>query len=94
LCAAVETSLIIERYISGNARGADQLGEQWAKNHGFPVEVYPADWETHGRAAGVIRNQQMLETGVDLLIAFPGGRGTADMVRRARKAGVEVIEVS
>jgi hypothetical protein len=56
--------------------------------------VYPADWAKHGRAASPIRNQQMLDEGrPNLVVAFPGGRGTADMVRRARSAGVEVIEV-
>lgn len=55
---------------------------------------YRAEWDKHGRAAGPIRNQRMLDEGKpDLVIAFPGGRGTADMVRRAKAAGVEVIEV-
>lgn len=79
--------------IHGGARGADTLAGQWA--HGFliPVRVFPADWERHGKRAGPIRNQQMLDEGKpDLVVAFPGGSGTA-VVRRARKAGVEVIEV-
>ncbi len=58
-------------------------------------EVYEADWHEHGRAAGPIRNARMIAEGrPDLVIAFPGGRGTADMVSRARKAGIEVREVS
>jgi hypothetical protein len=53
-----------------------------------------ADWNTHGRAAGPIRNQRMLdEVKPELVVAFPGGRGTADMVRRAREAGVNVYLV-
>ena len=79
--------------IHGDARGADRLaGDIWAA-WGSPMEVYPADWKTHKKAAGPIRNQQMLDTGIDLVIAFPGGAGTADMMRRARKAGVTVKEV-
>ena len=57
-------------------------------------DVYMADWDGLGRKAGPIRNQRMLDDGKpDLGIAFPGGRGTADMVRRAREAGVETIQV-
>lgn len=84
----------IDIIISGHARGADQLGEMFAHQYNIPVEVYPANWDIHGKRAGFIRNQQMLDEGKpDLVIAFPGGVGTADMVRRAKAAGVEVIEV-
>lgn len=84
--------------IQGGAKGADFLARVWGKYRAieFPVEVveYPADWKTHGKAAGGIRNQQMLDEGKpDLVVAFPGGVGTADMVLRAKKAGVEVVEV-
>lgn len=80
--------------IAGGARGADTLAEEWAKAQGLPCTVYMADWEGLGRKAGPIRNQRMLDEGKpDLVIAFPGGRGTADMIRRAREAGVETIEV-
>jgi hypothetical protein len=51
-----------------------------------------ADWHWHGRAAGPIRNQKMLDWGPDLVVAFAGGDGTACMMRLARAAGVEVIE--
>lgn len=79
--------------ISGAARGADTFGEEWAKSKGHRIERYPADWKTHGKAAGHIRNQQMLDSGVDYAIQFPGGNGTADMRRRLDKAGVNVWEV-
>lgn len=80
--------------IAGGARGADTMAEEWAKAQGLPCEVYQADWDNLGRKAGPIRNQRMLDEGKpDLVVAFPGGRGTADMVRRAREAGVETIEV-
>jgi predicted Rossmann-fold nucleotide-binding protein len=81
--------------IAGGARGADTLAEEWAKSQGIACEVYQADWNGLGRTAGPIRNQRMLDGGrPELVVAFPGGRGTADMVRRARAAGVETLEVS
>lgn len=80
--------------VHGDARGADRNGAACAELMGLEVEAHPADWKAHGKGAGPIRNQQMLDTGIDLVLAFPGGRGTADMVRRARKAGVEVREIA
>lgn len=83
----------ISALIHGGARGADFMAAEFAKWSGIPVEEYPADWRTHGKAAGPIRNQRMLdEAKPDLVVAFRGGSGTADMVRRARAAGVEVFE--
>lgn len=53
-----------------------------------------ADWDGLGRKAGPIRNQRMLDEGKpDLVVAFPGDKGTADMVRRARTASLEVLEI-
>lgn len=81
--------------IEGGATGADYCAAHWAAKAGIPVETYPADWKTHGKAAGPIRNQQMIDEGKpDVVIAFPGGRGTADMVRRAQSAGIPVIEAA
>ena len=81
--------------ISGGARGADTLAEEWAVVNWTGLEIFLADWKKHGRAAGVIRNQKMLDEGhPDLVIAFPGGTGTSDMIRRAERAGIEVIRVS
>jgi cephalosporin hydroxylase len=80
---------------AGGGRGADTMAEEWAKTRGIPCEVYRADWEGLGRTAGPIRNEQMLREGKpDLVVAFPGGRGTAHMARIAREAGVEVVEVT
>ena len=78
--------------ISGTAKGADTFGEEFAASWSIRLERFPADWDTHGKAAGHIRNQQMLDSGVDVAVQFPGGRGTADMRRRLDKAGVKVIE--
>lgn len=84
----------ITTVIHGGARGADALAGQWAREHNIPSVVFPAEWEKHGRAAGPIRNEEMLREGdPDLVVAFPGGRGTADMVRRSRNAGKPVLEV-
>jgi len=81
--------------INGCAPGADMLARDWALARGITIQYFPADWGKHGRAAGPIRNQQMLDQGKpDLVVAFAGGRGTADMVRRARAAGVRVHEVA
>lgn len=80
--------------IEGGAKGADFLARVWAKFLHIPYIEFPADWKKYGKAAGPIRNQQQLDEGKpDIVVAFPGDRGTADMVRRAKKAGVEVIEV-
>lgn len=77
--------------IHGSATGADQLASRWAAVYGVPRKPFPANWLKHGKAAGPIRNRQMLEEGKpDLVMAFPGGRGTADMVRQATAAGVKV----
>lgn len=80
--------------IHGGAKGADALASQWAHSRDVAQERYDADWEKHGRAAGPIRNQQMIVEGKPhLVVAFPGGKGTADMVRRAKAAFIEVLEV-
>lgn len=79
--------------IHGAARGADTLAGLFGRMFGLKVEAYPADWDAHGKAAGPIRNQKMLDEGnPDFVLAFPGGPGTADMVRRARKAKILVVE--
>jgi len=79
--------------IHGDASGADRLSGEWAASKGIQVEARPADWKKHGRAAGPIRNSQMLDERPELVIAFPGGKGTADMVRKAKQAGLEVVIV-
>ena len=84
----------IREVVSGMAPGADSFAAEWAERFGFVLHKFPADWGKHGRAAGPIRNQQMLDEGKpDIVIAFPGGRGTADMVKRAKAAGLRVREI-
>jgi hypothetical protein len=79
--------------VHGGAKGADRLAGEWGVARGVAVEAQPADWKQYGRAAGVIRNSTMLKEKPDLVIAFPGGKGTADMVKKAKQAGIEVVVV-
>jgi hypothetical protein len=81
--------------IEGEARGADTMSRLWAEHHHIPVAKYPADWHTYGRAAGPIRNRQMLREGhPDLVVAFHRNivesKGTRNMVEISMKAGVPV----
>lgn len=84
----------VDMLFHGGARGADALAAAWAKERRVKHFAVPAKWSKYGKRAGPLRNQAMLGHGVDLVVAFPGGHGTADMVSRARKAGVRVLEVS
>ena len=77
--------------IQGGARGADQIAREWCIARKIAYVNYPADWTVHGKAAGPIRNQQMIDRGrPDRVLAFSGGKGTADMIARANRAGVPV----
>jgi len=88
---AVKAKHGISELIHGGAKGADSLCATWAKSTGIPVHLFRADWDKFGKRAGHIRNQQMIDEGKpDAAIAFPGGRGTADMVRRCISAGLPV----
>lgn len=80
--------------IHGDARGADRLAARWAEDHRVPAIACPARWAVFGKRAGPIRNSAMLsEFAPDLVLAFPGGAGTADMVAKAHAAGVDVVVV-
>ena len=87
-----EHSTIIE----GEARGADTHARIEGQCLGFTIERYPADWNEYGKAAGFIRNEEMINSGVDEVIAFcskqklEDSRGTADTVRRARSKRIPV----
>lgn len=77
--------------ISGTARGADQMGERYARERGFQLRRFPADWEQHGKSAGHIRNAKMADN-ADALIAFWDGqsRGTKNMIDNARRKGLAI----
>lgn len=81
--------------ISGMCRGADRIGEEYARARNIPLKVFPADWEKYGRAAGPIRNKQMLDYALEenaIVVSFWDGksRGTANMIRSAKSAGADV----
>ena len=80
--------------VSGRARGADRMGEAYAKSRGYAVKLFPADWEQYGKSAGYKRNTQMAEY-ADALVAFwdNQSRGTFHMINIARDLGLptEVI---
>ncbi len=79
--------------IQGGARGADHLARVWANAFHIPCISYVANWKLHGKKAGPIRNKQMIDEGKpDLVLAFPGGKGTASMVKIAKDANVTVRE--
>lgn len=83
-----------ELIVHGGARGADTLAQEWADDRGVCCMVYPADWKKYGPSAGPRRNQLMLDAEKpDLVIAFPGGVGTKDMVTKARAADVRVYQI-
>lgn len=68
--------------ISGDARGADALGAEWATHFQIPIQHFPAKWDEYGKVAGYIRNAEMAEHG-DMLIAFWDGKskGTMNMIK-------------
>lgn len=77
--------------VSGGARGADKMGEFYAKERGYGLKVFPADWEKFGKSAGFIRNKQMAEYS-DTLICFWDGqsKGTQHMINLAENQGLEI----
>ncbi|MFO8238205.1 MAG: SLOG family protein [Prochlorococcaceae cyanobacterium] len=90
---------VVHGLLHGGARGADRAIGRAARQLGWPVAVLPADWHRHGRAAGPIRNRELLELAISravalssaaapvsvLVVAFPGGAGTASLVQQARR---------
>lgn len=85
----------IDVIIHGGAKGADRCGDIWAQMRARDRIIFPANWQRYKTAAGPIRNAMMLtESKPDLVVAFAGGAGTADMVRRAKAEGIKVIEVN
>lgn len=79
--------------ISGMAKGADSIAAGWAVSNDVTLERYFPDWDNYGKAAGIIRNKEMLENGEpDLIMAFPGGIGTTNMIKIGRACNVEIKE--
>lgn len=80
--------------VSGTAKGPDQLGERWAKAHGIPVKLMPADWKANGKGAGFLRNQEMARVATHLVAFWDGhSAGTRHMIGIARHYGLQVLVV-
>ena len=79
-------------FISGKCRGADELGERYAKENGYNIEYYPAEWEKYGRSAGPLRNKKMAEI-ADYVICFWDGKskGTKSMIEKTKKLGKPIF---
>ncbi len=91
LLAKVNDGYPPDAVISGQARGADSLGEEWAKLRGIKVVHYPANWDEYGKSAGYRRNEEMAKEATHL-IAFHDGesRGTQHMIDIAERVGLGV----
>jgi hypothetical protein len=93
--AIADSGIVVTEVVSGGCRGVDIFGERWAREHGVPVRVFRPDWDRHGKAAGPIRNRQMIDyvaPGGALVAVWDGqSRGTADVIRQAQAAGLRVF---
>ncbi|SRR6266550_679907 len=90
----------ITEIVNGAATGADKLASDWArdrkKHNGTSIRIseFPADWDTYGKAAGHIRNGQMLKVkNPEVVVAFPGGVGTHNMCVKAQQANIPVVSI-
>jgi hypothetical protein len=83
----------IEMVVQGGANGADYLAHRWAVDNAIPSLTVPANWARDGKSAGPIRNRKMLTYGPNMVVAFKGGRGTANMVEQAEARGIEVVKI-
>lgn len=79
--------------VHGGCRGCDLLCAKVASEIGAETEEHKADWNKYGRAAGPIRNREMLESGIDLVIAFPGGKGTNNAIKSAQAFGTPIVKI-
>ncbi len=79
--------------IQGGATGADALAKQWAiENNIADIDTYDAQWKKYGNSAGPRRNRKMAnESNPSIVVAFPGDRGTRDMISVAREHNIKTI---
>lgn len=85
--------LMPEEVAQGGASGADQHAREWCLKRKVRCSTFYPQWDEDGPSAGPMRNQIMLDKfKPDMVLAFPGGRGTADMIRKANRARVKVVE--
>jgi hypothetical protein len=92
LDAVKQSGFTITEIVSGTARGVDRLGERYGEEHGIPIERFPADWDTHGKRAGYLRNETMINY-ADALIAIWDGisKGTNHAINLAKEKGLKVF---
>lgn len=84
-----------ERLIHGDARGVDRTAGKWARDNGILEWEFLPEWHRVEASDGVGRNQWMISNGApDLVVAFPGGVGTANMIETAKAARIEVLEIA
>ena len=89
LCIGNKSEITI---LSGHCKGTDLMAERYAKEKGFALEIYPADWKKYGKAAGPIRNRQMVEN-ADTVIAFVSktASGTKNLIENAKRLNKELF---
>lgn len=97
LCSTLDTIVPYNdevEIVSGTAKGADSLGEQYAKQHNLPITRFPADWNQYGKSAGYRRNVQMAEY-ADFLVAFWDGesKGTQHMINIAKSHKLPIVVI-
>ena len=92
---AIEASgFEITEVISGGARGVDSLGERYGTEKGIPVKVFPADWESDGRKAGIMRNKKMAAYAEALIaVMFNNSKGTSHMISESIAKGLKVFVI-
>jgi len=86
-----ESNFKIDLIVSGGAKGVDELGERYAREHAIPLKLFPADWDKYGKSAGMIRNQQMVDYADSLIAIWDGkSKGTAHTINQAKKKGLQL----
>jgi hypothetical protein len=92
--AVLASGFNLTEVVSGHAKGADQLGEFYAKQKQLPCRIFPADWHTYGKAAGPIRNKQMMEySDAAIVFIWDNSRGSANMIKQMQENNKPVFIV-
>lgn len=109
ILGAIHAKYVITRIFEGGASGADSCARNWAKSVAIPLSTFPAEWDNldalgavvkrsrdgrlYNAKAGFDRNERMIREKPDLVIAFPGGKGTAHMASLAERDGIKLIRL-
>lgn len=90
--AVTKSQFTITEVVSGGARGADKLGEDYAHNNSLQLTTMPADWNAHGKRAGYLRNEEMANYAEALIALWDGhSSGTKHMINLAKRKGLKVF---